>query len=122
MTGRTACARIAAALLVAIATAAAAQGPATDGPIRLVPAELQDSTWLQRAAAAQARAASSLTAFHGFQFTDRLVESGITFKHGIVADAGKSHKAVHYDHGNGLAVADVDADGRLDVYFVNQVG
>jgi hypothetical protein len=122
MTGRTACARVAAALLVAIAAGAAAQGPATDGPIRLVPAELQDSAWLERAAAAQARAASSLTAFHGFQFTDRLVESGITFKHGIVADAGKSHKAVHYDHGNGLAVADVDADGRLDVYFLNQVG
>ena len=125
MTGRTAYARVAVALLAGIAAAAAApriQGPARDAPVRLVPAELQDRTWLQRAAAAQVKAAAGLAAFHDFQFTDRLVESGITFKHGIVADAGKSYKAVHYDHGNGVAVADVDADGRLDVYFVNQVG
>ena len=126
MTRRRACARVAIALLAAIAAAASAappiQGPAGDAAIRLVPAELQDSTWLERAAAAQANAASALTAFHAFQFTDRLVDSGITFKHRIVADAGKNYKAVHYDHGNGLAVADVDADGRLDVYFVNQVG
>lgn len=115
-------ARVATALLAAIGAAAAAQAPVGDAPRRLVPAELQDSTWLQRAAAAQARTASSLTAFHDFQFTDRLADSGITFKHGIVADAGKAYKAVHYDHGNGVAVADVDADGRLDVYFVNQVG
>ena len=125
MTRRTACARVAIALLTAIGAAAAApriQVPAGDAPIRLVPAELRDSTWLQRAAAAQVKAASGLTAFHDFQFTDRVLQSGITFKHGIVADAGKAYKAVHYDHGNGLAVADVDADGRLDVYFVNQVG
>jgi hypothetical protein len=121
MTSRT-CARLAIALLAAMGAAAAAQVPARDAVIRLVPAELKDSTWLQRAAAAQAKAASSLTAYHDFQFTERLGESGITFKHGIVADAGKTYKAVHYDHGNGLAVADVDADGRLDVYFTNQVG
>ena len=125
MTIRTACARLAIALLAAIGAASAAppiQVPAGDAPIRFVPAELQDSTWLQRAAAAQVKAASGLTAFHDFRFTDRVVESGITFKHGIVADAGKTYKAVHYDHGTGVAVADVDADGRLDVYFVNQVG
>jgi enediyne biosynthesis protein E4 len=29
---------------------------------------------------------------------------------------------VHYDHGNGIAVADVDNDGLYDIYFVNQVG
>jgi hypothetical protein len=126
MTGRTAFSRVAiVALLAAIGAAAAAtpqQVPAVDTTIRLVPAELEDSTWLQRAAAAQVKAASGLAAFHDFRFTDRLADSGITFKHGIVADAGKASKAVHYDHGNGLAVADVDADGRLDIYFVNQVG
>ena len=61
-------------------------------------------------------------AFHDFTFTDRRSESGITFQHHIVADAGKTYKAAHYDHGNGLAIADVDGDGLTDIYFVNQVG
>lgn len=60
--------------------------------------------------------------FHDFQYADRLPESGITFVHGIVDDAGKTYKAAHYDHGNGIAAADVDGDGKLDVYFPNQVG
>lgn len=29
---------------------------------------------------------------------------------------------VHYDHGNGVAVADVDGDDALDIYFVSQQG
>ena len=65
---------------------------------------------------------SQFTVFHDFQFTDRVNESGITFVHHVVEDAGKHYKAVHYDHGNGIAVADVDGDGLYDIYFVNQVG
>lgn len=65
---------------------------------------------------------SQFTVFHQFQFTDRIAESGITFVHHIVEDAGKHYKAVHYDHGNGIAVADVDGDGLYDIYFVNQTG
>jgi enediyne biosynthesis protein E4 len=110
-------------VLAGIAAAVLGLGVAAQNiPIRFVPADLQNTPWLQRLAAAQTKAAAGLAAFHGFQFTDRVAESGITFKHGIVDDAGKTSKAVHYDHGNGIAIADVDGDGRLDVYFVNQVG
>ena len=40
----------------------------------------------------------------------------------IVDDAGKAYKKVHYDHGTGLCAADVDGDGRPDLYFVTQLG
>jgi hypothetical protein len=91
-------------------------------PVRYVPDDLQETSWLQRLRDAQAKAVAGVAAFHDFQFTDRLAASGITFRHRIVDDAGKTYKAAHYDHGNGLAIADVDGDGRTDLYFVNQVG
>ncbi len=62
------------------------------------------------------------TVFHQFTFTDRLPESGIRFRNRVVADAGKDYKATHYDHGNGVAIADVDGDGKHDLYFVSQLG
>ncbi|MDB6041033.1 MAG: ypmQ 2 [Verrucomicrobiales bacterium] len=70
----------------------------------------------------QIQAAKTWKAFHDFQFTDHYEESGITFEQRPVDDASKNYLAVHYDHGNGLAVADVDADGRTDLFFVNQLG
>ncbi|HEV2844297.1 MAG TPA: CRTAC1 family protein, partial [Thermoanaerobaculia bacterium] len=72
--------------------------------------------------AAQLATRDQFKVFTGFQFADRLPESGITFRHKAVDDAGRDYKAVHYDHGNGMAVADVDGDGRLDLYLVTQLG
>ena len=60
--------------------------------------------------------------FHDFTFTDRREESGIRFEHRPVDDGARDYKAVHYDHGNAVAAADVDGDGRSDLYFVNQLG
>ena len=71
---------------------------------------------------AQIESVKAFKAFHDFQFTDKVTSSGITFEHHIVEDSGKNWQPAHYDHGNGLAVADVDGDGRLDLYFVSQLG
>jgi len=73
-------------------------------------------------AKAQLATAAEFGVFNQFSFSDHIRESGITFQHRVVEDAAKTYKAVHYDHGTGLAVADVDGDGLLDVLFVNQVG
>lgn len=37
-------------------------------------------------------------------------------------DAGKTYKLVHYDHGSGVCAADVNNDGRPDLYFGTQLG
>jgi hypothetical protein len=66
--------------------------------------------------------ASSSVALHDFRFTDALASSGIAFVNQMVDDAGRTYKAVHYDHGSGLCAADVDGDGRTDVFFVTQRG
>ena len=96
--------------------------PAEAPTIVLNPAELTDSSWLDAVQAAQLATADSIGVFHDFQFTDTQPESGITWRHQIVNDAGRTYKAVHYDHGNGVAPADVDGDGRVDLYFVTQIG
>src|SRR4051812_27585446 len=78
--------------------------------------------WLQQRKTEQTQAASKTKVFHDFTFSDEVEASGISFQHHAVEDANKLYKAVHYDHGTGLAVADVDGDGLLDIYFVSQLG
>ena len=70
----------------------------------------------------QLAGADSIPVEHGFQFTDRVDESGITFVQRVTEDNTVNMKPVHYDHGNGMAVADVDGDGLVDLYFLTQLG
>jgi hypothetical protein len=88
----------------------------------MAPLDLANTNWLEGMRAAQLKTVDRFDVYHDFQFVDRIADSGITFQHRIVSDAGRTYKGVHYDHGNGLAVADVDGDGLLDVYFTTQVG
>ena len=70
----------------------------------------------------QLQAAEHIQAFTGFQFRDRVEDSRIDFIHESVEDSLKNWMPVHYDHGNGVAVADIDSDGRYDIYFTTQLG
>jgi hypothetical protein len=70
----------------------------------------------------QTQAAAGTKAFRDFHFTNRVATSGITFQDVRVDDALKHTLPTHYDHGNGMAVADVDGDGRLDIYLVTMLG
>src|SRR3989475_1755395 len=78
--------------------------------------------WLLERARQEAALAADSSALHDLRFTERRDASGISFVNRIVDDAGKAYKKVHYDHGTGLCAADVDGDGRPDLYFVTQLG
>ncbi len=87
-----------------------------------VPEDAHNPSWLEPRRQAQLETVDQFNVFYDFQFTDQIMESGIQFIHQIVDDAGKDYKLVHYDHGNGIVIADVDLDERYDIYFVNQLG
>lgn len=78
--------------------------------------------FLQARRRQQAVEAQKTSVYYGFQFANRIRNSGITFTNVAVDDAGKSYKASHYDHGNGIAAADVDGDGFADLYFPTHLG
>jgi hypothetical protein len=67
--------------------------------------------------ARQRAEAASWKVFHGFRFQDRAAESGITFRQVPVDDGARDYKAVQYDHGTAIAAADLDVDGRPDLFF-----
>jgi enediyne biosynthesis protein E4 len=110
------------AAVLLLAPAIHAQEHAHGTPVFYYPAEDEGVAALPARKAAQLAAADKITVFHDFRFTDRLPESGITFRNQGVDDSARDYKGVHYDHGNGLAVADVDGDGLLDLYFTTFLG
>ena len=86
------------------------------------PEDILDPPGLAARGATQRAGAGAIGAFHAFEFEDRAPESGITFVNQVTDDSGKTYKPVHWDHGNGVAVADVDGDGRLDAYLLTYLG
>ena len=105
-----------------IAAAGRGQFTFTAEQVLHTPSYEKENRWLKARKQAQIQTLDQFGVFHDFQFSDRVSESGITFKNIVVDDAAKQYKAIHYDHGNGIAAADVDGDGRIDLYFVTQLG
>jgi len=89
---------------------------------KIVPRWAAETAWLSLRADQQAALIAESDVFYDFVYSDQLEDSGITFVNRVVDDASRDYKGVHYDHGTGVSVADVDSDGILDIYFTNQVG
>jgi hypothetical protein len=87
-----------------------------------VPPRDPDARNAQERARLEEEAAAGSEVRRDLQFTDQLEASGITFHNRVVDDLKRRLKPVHYDHGNGIATADVDGDGLQDLYFTNQLG
>jgi enediyne biosynthesis protein E4 len=112
-----------AAALLVILTALVQSVVEAQPPRRVpVPEDVLAPPWLESRREQQLATTGRFRVFHDFTFTDRVEESGILFRHRALASSKKAFTWVHYHHGNGVALADVDLDGRIDIYFVNQVG
>ncbi len=118
-------------LIISILTTAAliAQEPGTRNPqftsdaiLLPDPRGILEPDWIDERQRTQLATKEQFETFIDFRFKDGFTRSGINWVNRVVDDAGYSYKAVHYDHGNGMAVNDVDGDGHLDIYFVNQIG
>ena len=83
---------------------------------------LDEPPWMEIRQQMQLATAEGVKTRHDVSFVDRVKQSGIDFRHRVVDDAGRSFVTAHYDHGNGIAIADVDGDARHDIYFVLQLG
>ena len=106
-----------------VSVAMLGRGPAGDSAYRpRYPRDDPGADSLPARKKAQLEAAKQFQVFYHFQFTDKLKESGITFRYHAIDGITKHMRMGHYDHGGAVAVADVDGDGLYDIYFVNQAG
>lgn len=87
-----------------------------------MPPENLDIDWFDDRRQTQATALAETSLAADFEFQNRLAESGIDYDPQIVDEQRWRLKVNHYDHGTGVATADVDGDDRLDLYFVSQAG
>lgn len=71
---------------------------------------------------AQFASVGDFKVFKDFSFSHGREKSGIDFLHRVTNDSSIDFMFDHYDHGNGLAVADINNDGLYDIYFVSQIG
>ena len=105
---------------------ALAANPAASGQVTLLKMEgrtpVSEPDWFQQRAISQVNALAVTKLYFQFSFSDRVVESGITFRNWVTPDGGKELKPSHYDHGNGITIADVDGDGLYDMYFTSNIG
>ena len=84
--------------------------------------EVTSPGWFFQRGLAQRKALAPTEVFHQFTFIDRAPESGITFRNWVTPDGGKNFRPAHYDHGNGITIADIDGDGLSDIYFTSYIG
>ena len=79
--------------------------------------------WIREIKNEQIANRHKISAYTEFQFEDRRLESGIDFKHQTMTDLLKQGGRIfYYRHENGLAIADYDSDGWIDIYFVSHIG
>ena len=116
---------LAAALVATTAGAVSGATSSATGPaptrFEVPPGDLGAST-LEARRQAQLATRSAFGVRTDFAFADKREGSGIDFVHRSVEDALRHWKPAHYDHGNGVLAADVDGDGRPDLYFLSQLG